>query len=291
MADEPKDVDEFSGVETTGHEWDGIKELNNPMPRWWLWTFYACIAWAFVYMIFYPAIPLITGNTEGALGWSARGDLAAALAEAEEGKADRIAAISAASVEEILADEQLRTFAVNAGSAHFKVNCVQCHGSGAAGSAGYPNLNDDDWIWGGTGEQLYLTLAHGIRYAQDDDTLLSDMPRFGADEILSREEISQTANFVLSLAGLEHDSAEAEAGALLYEEQCSACHGEQGEGVQDLGGPRLSDAIWLYGGSYAEVVAQITNPRMGVMPGWRARLGDTAVKELAVYVHSLGGGE
>ncbi len=291
MADDKNEIDEISGVETTGHEWDGIKELDNPMPRWWLWTFYASIVWAVIYMIFYPAIPLITGNTEGTLGWSARGDLAMALEAAEEAKGDRIAAISAASVDEILADEQLRTFAVNAGRAHFKVNCVQCHGSGAAGGAGYPNLNDDDWIWGGSGEQLYLTLAHGIRYEQDEDTFVSDMPRFGADEILSRDEISDVTHYVMSLSNMEHDDAAAEAGAVLYEEQCSACHGEQGEGVRDLGGPRLSDAIWLYGDTYDEIVAQITNPRMGVMPGWKDRLGDRAVKELAVYVHSLGGGE
>ncbi|MEO0913265.1 MAG: cbb3-type cytochrome c oxidase N-terminal domain-containing protein, partial [Pseudomonadota bacterium] len=134
-----RDVDEFSGIETTGHEWDGIKELDNPMPRWWLWTFYATIVWGVIYMILYPAIPLISDATGGVLGWSSRNDLIVALAEAEEGRADRIAAINEATVDEILADESLRTFAVAAGQEHFKVNCVQCHGSGAAGAKGYPH--------------------------------------------------------------------------------------------------------------------------------------------------------
>ncbi|MEO0386274.1 MAG: cytochrome-c oxidase, cbb3-type subunit III [Pseudomonadota bacterium] len=291
MSETEREVDQISGVETTGHEWDGIKELDNPMPRWWLWTFYACCVWGLLYTIAYPAWPLISASTSGLTGWSARADLDADIARAEAANADRIAAIEAASVAEILADASLRTYANAAGAAHFKVNCVQCHGAGAAGGIGYPNLNDDAWIWGGSPEAIYTTLRHGIRWEQDWDTRLGEMPRFGVDGVLSRAEISDVAWYVVSLSKPADDAPAAARGAALYSENCAACHGALGEGIQDLGGPRLSDAIWLYGGSHEEIVAQIWEPRLGVMPGWLERLGDRGVKEVSVYVHGLGGGE
>ncbi|MEL6436092.1 MAG: cytochrome-c oxidase, cbb3-type subunit III [Pseudomonadota bacterium] len=291
MSDHIKDIDEISGVETTGHEWDGIKELNNPLPRWWLWCFYATIVWAIGYTVLYPAWPGITGSTQGLLGWSSRGEFATDVAAAREAQSAYLDRLETTEVAGILEDPELVQFAVAGGSSAFKVYCVQCHGSGAAGGEGYPNLNDDDWIWGGSIDQIKLTLMHGIRYEQDPDTLFNEMPRYGADEILSREEISDVAWYVRSLAGLEHDQAAAANGALTYEEQCSACHGDVGEGITDLGGPNLSDAIWIYGGSHEELVAQIANPQQGVMPGWGERLGETTVKQLAVYVHQLGGGQ
>ncbi|MEL6921247.1 MAG: cytochrome-c oxidase, cbb3-type subunit III [Pseudomonadota bacterium] len=291
MSDHIKDIDDITGTETTGHEWDGIKELNTPLPRWWLWTFYATIVWAIGYTIAYPAWPGLTDATKGVLGWTSRGELAADMDAAREAQSVYLNQIEAMEVAEILDNPELVEFSVVGGSSAYKVYCVQCHGSGAAGGGGYPNLNDDDWIWGGSIDQIKLTLMHGIRYEQDFDTLISDMPRYGADEILSREEISDVAWYVRSLAGLDHDAAAASNGALTFEEQCSACHGDVGEGITDLGAPNLSDAIWLYGGTHEELVAQITNPQQGVMPGWGERLGETTVKKLAVYVHQLGGGE
>lgn len=281
-----KEIDEISGVATTGHEWDGIKELDNPMPRWWLWTFYATIFWALVYTIAYPAWPLATSATTGILNWSSRADLQAELVSAEAAKSDYIAAIEKASVEDILADDTLRQFAISAGAAAFKVNCVQCHGSGAAGSPGYPNLNDDEWLWGGSPEDIRATIAHGIRFAGDDETRVSEMPAFA--DILSRNEIDAVVKHVLALSS---GGDVADAGAEIFAQNCAACHGEAGKGNPELGAPDLTDAIWLYGSEPAEIAAQIRRPRHGVMPAWEARLGETAVKELTVYVHSLGGGE
>ena len=281
-----KKIDEVTGVATTGHEWDGIRELDNPMPRWWLWTFYATIAWSLAYTVAYPAWPLISSATDGVLGWSSRGDLRAELVDAEASRADYAAAVAEKSVEEILADDGLRLFATSAGAAAFRVNCVQCHGSGAAGSAGYPNLNDDEWLWGGTAEDIRFTIAHGIRFTGDDDTRFSEMPAFGA--MLGREEVAAVTAHVLAL-GQGGDLTGP--GAQLFADNCAACHGDTGKGEPSLGAPDLTDAIWLYGSTPAEIAAQIRAPRHGVMPGWQVRLGDTVVKELTVYVHSLGGGQ
>ena len=281
-----KDIDEVSGIATTGHEWDGIKELDNPMPRWWVYTFYATIVWAVIYTIAFPAWPMITSATSGMIGWSSRGDVKQELAAAETAKSDYVAAVAAASVEEILADDTLRQFATAAGAAAFKVNCVQCHGSGAVGSPGYPNLNDDEWLWGGTPEAIRATIAHGIRFDGDDDTRYSEMPAYG--DMLSRDEVNAVTSYVLALShGGELDPV----GTQIFADNCAACHGETGKGGVDFGAPDLTDAIWLYGSSKEEIASQIRRPRHGVMPAWQARLGDTTVKELTVYVHSLGGGQ
>ena len=284
-----KEIDDISGVETTGHEWDGIKELNNPLPRWWLWTFYGTVAWAIVYVILFPAIPLLNGATPGILGYSSRGELAKEVAAADEAKAEFVTKIEATSVTEILGDSDLTRFAVQGGKSAYKVYCSQCHGAGAEGASGYPNLNDDDWLWGGTVDEIYTTIAHGVRYEADDDTRASEMPAFG--DILETADIRATADFVASLSGIEHDAAHVETGKAVYEENCAACHGDGGEGIRELGAPKLNDALWLYGGTVDQIATQIANPKHGMMPAWQARLGDATVKQLAIYVHSLGGGE
>lgn len=290
MADK-NEIDEVSGVETTGHEWDGIKELNNPLPRWWLWTFYATIVWALAYTVFYPAWPGITGATAGILGWSSRGELAQEMTDLKASQAVYLEKLAATDVTEVSADPELLQFASAGGASTFKVYCEQCHGSGAQGGPGYPNLNDDAWIWGGTIEDIYTTLMHGVRYDQDEDTRISDMPAFGRDELLERPDINDVAWYVRQLSGQEFDEEAAARGETVFADNCAACHGEQGEGMAELGAPNLSDAIWLYGGTHADIVAQVTSPRQGVMPAWGGRLGETTVKQLAVYVHGLGGGQ
>ncbi len=283
-----RERDEFTGTETTGHEWDGIKELNTPLPRWWLWTLYATIVWGVAYTIAYPAWPLISSTTQGLLGYSSRGELHAALAEHAESQkiyTDRIAAMEMA---EIAADQDLAQFARAGGAAVFRNYCSQCHGAGAAGAKGYPNLQDDDWLWGGTAEDIRQTIAHGIRFEEDEDTRLSEMPAFGRDEILTKEEIAAVAGHVLSLSG---QAAANEEGRVIFADNCAACHGENGEGAQDLGAPNLADAIWFYDSDRDTVITTITNSRAGVMPAWAHRLGDGQIKQVALYVHSLGGGQ
>ena len=283
--------DSLTGTETTGHEWDGIKELNNPLPRWWLYVLYATIAWSVVYWILFPAIPGITGYTKGIIGGSAREALDETMANARAERAVFLDRIEAASLEELSQNADLMNFAIAGGRAAFADNCAPCHGLGGAGQAGgYPSLADDDWIWGGTLDDIQTTLLYGIR-ADNDDTRISDMPAFGVDELLTDEEIADVAAYVLSLSGGEADSAAVERGAPLYEENCLACHGEGGVGEMALGAPRLDDQIWLYGGELAEIRAQIHKPRQGVMPGWEARLDATTIKMLSTYVHTLGGGQ
>ena len=286
----PREIDEFSGVETTGHEWDGIRELDNPMPRWWLWIFYATIVFAIAYVIYYPAIPLIKTATPGLSGETTRSLVEAEIAEANAAKAGIIAKIEQTDLETIRQDEALFRFSVAGGQSLYKVYCSQCHGSGAQGAPGYPNLNDDDWLWGGDLAAIHTTISHGVRTEEDDDARFSEMPGFGGG-VLESPQISAVTEFVLKLSGKDHDAGKAADGVAVFAENCASCHGETGLGGREFGAPNLADALWLYGGERAEIAAQIRIPRHGVMPAWRARLGEASVKQLAVYIHSLGGGE
>lgn len=277
--------------ETTGHVWDGIEEFNNPLPKWWLWTFYVTIIWAVIYTILYPAWPLPGGATPGILGWSTRADVAAEIAAAEEANAAINAKLTSTELTEISKDPELNSYAVNAGGAVFKTFCVQCHGSGAQGAKGFPNLLDNDWLWGGDIESIYTTVTVGIRSPDNDETRFSEMPAFGRDELLSKEEIDQVANFVMSLSGEAKDATKVEAGAAIFAENCASCHGDSGTGSRDFGAPNLTDAIWLYGGDYDTIVETVTNSRYGVMPAWSGKLTEAQIRAVATYVHQLGGGE
>jgi len=292
MDDVPhKHVDDVSGVSTTGHEWDGIRELNNPLPRWWLWSFYACIVWSVGYWVAYPAWPMVSSYTSGVLGWNARdavrGDLAALHAQrsAFAGK------LEAASLEQIEQSPELLSFARAQGRAAFGDNCAPCHGSGAAGSSGYPNLNDDDWLWGGSLEQIQNTILHGAR-STDADGHIGDMPAFGRDGMLPRADIVAVADYVRSIAGLAAaPDADIAKGKEVFAANCAACHGDTGTGNKELGAPNLTDAIWLYGSDRKTIIEGITNGRGATMPAWAGRLDPGTIKALTVYVHSLGGGQ
>jgi cytochrome c oxidase cbb3-type subunit 3 len=282
-------------VETTGHVWDGIEELNNPMPRWWVWTFYATIVWGIGYSVAYPAWPLITGATPGLLGASTRADVAVEIARVDAANAEIKAKLVAADLNGIGADPDLAAYAERAGAAVFRTNCTTCHGSGAAGfeGKGYPNLLDDDWLWGGTMEDIYLTIAHGIRNTTDADARYSQMPSFGADELLDETQIAQVTEYVLSLSQPEeeHDAALVAGGAVIFAENCAACHMEDGSGDKTQGAPALNDRIWLYGGSREAITASINVARFGVMPNWNVRLSEDELRAVAFYVHGSGGGE
>lgn len=281
--------DALTGKPTTGHEWDGIRELNTPLPKWWVYVFYATIAWALVYVVLYPAIPFWNGHSQGMLGWSMREEFADKQAAARGRQDAHVTRILAASLEEIRADPQLLNFALAGGRAAFADNCAPCHGGGGAGRPAFPVLADDDWIWGGTLEAIEATIRHGVRNERSESRQ-SVMPAFGVDNILTKEQVADVTAYVLSLSGGAADEA-AKRGQAVYKENCVACHGEGGKGVAELGGPNLADAIWLYGGKPDQVAAQIHKPRQGVMPGWDGRLDPATLKMLAVYVHALGGGK
>jgi len=285
-----KETDEISGTETTGHEWDGIKELNTPLPRWWLWTFYATILWAIGYWIAMPAWPLVSSYTKGVLGYSNRAAVAESLAAARAAQSQYIEQIQTASLEQINASPDLLNFAIAGGRSAFRVNCSQCHGLGADGGHGYPNLNDDAWLWGGTLKDIAQTIRYGVR-SGNDEARVGDMPAFLRDGILDRQQVSDVASYVLSLSGKAKDQAAAARGAEVFAENCVACHQEGGVGNPEVGAPNLSDEIWLYGGDKQTVMTTIANGRGGVMPAWTGRLDGATIKQLAVYVHSLGGGQ
>ena len=290
MADEPE-IDRLTGQKTTGHQWDGIKELNTPLPKWWLYVFYATIVFSLIYVVLYPAIPSLTGHTRGILGYDQREQLEASLADQAAARAQYIDRIAVSELADIQSDVELATFALAGGETAFADNCVPCHGLGGAGQdGGYPSLADDDWLWGGTLDDIHLTLQVGIR-ANHPQTRNSMMPAYGVLNMLDDGQIGDVAHYVLTLGGGAAEDAEAAArGAETYNVQCVACHGADGAGNTLLGAPALNDQIWLYGGSHAEISAQIHEPRHGVMPPW-GRLGDDTIKMLTLYVHSLGGGE
>ncbi|MBV7259072.1 cytochrome-c oxidase, cbb3-type subunit III [Erythrobacter crassostreae] len=281
-------IDEPTGTEFVGHEWDGIQELNTPLPRWWLWTFYATVVWAIGYVVLYPAWPLVSQATEGTLGWSSRGDLAQEMSAAEEARAATFERIAATDITDLADDPALLNQAIAGGASAFKQHCVQCHGAGAAGyeEYGYPNLNDDDWLWGGSLNDIEYTLTHGIRWEGSRETRLAFMPAF--EGIFSSAEVDALAGHVLSFSGGSQSSTR---GAELYELNCAACHQPSGEGDRMQGAPALNDAIWLYGDSRANIRQQILAPRHGAMPGWSDKLDPVTIRMLAVYVHSRGGGE
>lgn len=282
--------DKSTEVETTGHSWDGIEEYNNPLPRWWLWTFYATIIWGLAYSFAYPAWPGLRHATAGLLGYSTRAEVAADIQRFADANAAIEAQLAAADLASIKSGDPVETYARNAGAAVFRTNCSQCHGSGAAGAVGYPNLLDDDWLWGGDIEAIAQTVRHGIRN-DDPDSRYSEMPRFGADEILEPAQIDQVVNHVLAMSGQPHDATLAAEGATVFADNCASCHGDEGLGNRDIGAPNLTDAIWLYGGSAAAITNTVTNAHFGVMPSWAPRLSEAEIKAVALYVHQLGGGE
>ena len=279
--------------ETTGHSWDGIEELNNPLPRWWLWTFYATILWALAYTILYPAWPLVSGATPGVIGFSTRGQVAAEIEAVDAANAALRAELTAIDLATVTREgtPELYNFALRSGASSFATFCSQCHGRGAAGvqASGYPNLLDDDWLWGGTLEDIRTTIAHGIRAEADPDTRWSEMPAF--EGILTGDEIAQVVAHVRALSGQEADAGLAAAGVAVFRDNCAACHGDEGRGDRALGAPNLTDAIWLYGGSPEAIGQSVRQARFGVMPAWSGRLSEAQIRATAIWVHSQGGGE
>ena len=289
---ETHERDPVTGTSTTGHEWDGIKELNTPLPKWWINTFYACCLWAFGYWVVYPAWPLVSSYTTGVIGYSSRADVAQDLADLKTRRGTQAAGLEKASLDDIKKSPELSRIALAQGKAAFGDNCVPCHGVGAVGTKGYPNLIDDEWLWGGTLAEIQQTLQHGIRSTNDADTRIGEMMAFGKQGLLKKDEVETVIEFVRSIAKLDVDAkADLKKGKELFDTNCASCHGPDGKGSKDMGAPNLTDAIWLYGSDRKSMQDSVHLGRAGVMPAWAGRLDPLTIKSLTVYVHSLGGGK
>ena len=288
----PNQLDSITGQTTTAHEWDGICELNTPLPRWWLWTFYASILFAVVYWVLYPAWPLATTFSHGVLGFSSRGQVAEDLQAIHAQRAQTEAGLEKASVTEIVADKKLLGLALAHGKAAFAEGCAPCHGSGGQGGKGYRNLTNEDWLWGGALDDIQTTITHGIRADYDKDTRSSAMPAFGRDGILKPEEIHQVASYVRTLSKLAPEpGVDVDAGKKIFADNCAVCHGDDGKGNLAMGSANLTDGLQLYGGDFKDLIQTIMFARNSTMPAWGTRLDPVTIKALAVFVHSLGTGQ
>jgi cytochrome c oxidase cbb3-type subunit 3 len=284
-------IDKVSGTPTTGHEWDGIEELNTPLPRWWVWSFVVTVIWGIGYVLVYPAWPTLSGGTQGLFGWHSRDQVASELNDLQTLRGPIMDKLKDASLAQIETNPELLAAARTVGKTAFATNCAACHGAGGQGAKGYANLNDDDWIWGGKLVDIQRTIEHGVRWDADKETHVSAMPAFGKDGILTPEQISAVADHVRTYAETPDSDAPTAEGEKLYAENCAACHGVDGKGNPELGAPALYDQVWLYGADKATIVSRIVNGGGAVMPAWQGRLDPTTIKALTVYVHSLGGGQ
>jgi cytochrome c oxidase cbb3-type subunit 3 len=283
--------DAISGQDTTGHEWDGVKELNTPTPKWWLYVFMACIVWAFGLFVLYPSIPYGTGYFHGLLGYSQRASVDAEVSKLVAQRKDSMDKIASMSFDAIKSDPALMAVALTSGRITFAENCQPCHGAGGGGNPGYPALAAGAWIWGGTLSDIQQTITHGIR-STDPDARQSAMPRFGADGTLKPAEIEAVADYVwATFYGHPATGEDVSAGAKIFADNCVACHGDQGQGLREMGAPKLASHVHLYGDTKETILHQVNLPRQGVMPNWGARLDPATIKAVTLYVHSLGGGE
>lgn len=305
--------DDKNQVETTGHQWDDdegypLTEYNNPLPRWWLYTFYATIAWAVVYWFLYPAWPGIgaDGFTKGSLGWSQYQQLEEEMAEGRAIRAPFDRQLAAAKLSEVAQNPGLLAYATSGGKAIFGDNCAPCHGSGGVGSkaAGFPALVDDDWIFGGSLEAIDATINHGR-------TGLMPAHLEAAGGAFSAAQVTDLAQYVMQISHQDHDAAAASRGDALFhgDAACNSCHGDQGmgslndtvagEAIDDAtGAPNLTDAVWLYQGDLQTVTTTISRGRTGKMPAWGEgfdgfgrKLDPLDIKKVVLYVHNLGGGQ
>lgn len=270
---------------TTGHEWDGIQEYDNPDPFWLRGLFYAMLFWSIVYWIIYPAFP--GQRDEGALGWTSYKEMSEGVVEMQKLRDKYLADFNKASFDQILADQQLLKFALTGGRSAFNNNCAVCHGAGGAGNPGYPNLAAGAWLWGGKPDDIYTTIKHGIR-SDHEEARDSQMAAFGRDGMLTKPQIEMLVDFVIGLHEGKNYSDEANK---LFQVNCASCHGDKGQGNRGVGAPALNDAIWLYGNDRDTVFDVIYNGRQGVMPYWTGKLDDATIRQLVIYVHQLGGGE
>ncbi|MFZ2620188.1 MAG: cytochrome-c oxidase, cbb3-type subunit III [Alphaproteobacteria bacterium] len=286
----PKNTSSVSpNAPTTGHSWDGIEEYNNPLPLWWLWVWAVCILFSIGYVIYFPFLP---GGTAGASGWTSLKRLDAEIAAGKQGKESLDATLEATDLHNIQPNPELLTYATAAGKALFANNCSQCHGAGGSGVKGYPNLLDDEWLFGGSLDDIATTITHGVRNSTDPEARQpAPMPAFGRDEVLTATEIQDVANYLSVLAYGYAANESTTRGQEVFANNCTSCHGEQGEGMRDMGAPPLNNGIWQHAPTMADRLDVLHNGRASIMPAWGQILSPLDVKKLAIYVYSLGGGE
>lgn len=277
--------DPYTGHMMTGHEWNGIKELNAPVPRIVNISYVLAIACAVLLWILLPSFPIGSTFTPGILDIKQHTDVDEALLDAQKERAAWEKRIKQESFQEIAADPKLMLIIRQAGKALFGTNCAACHGLDGTGGPGYPNLTDKAWLWGGEPDQVMETLSVGINSA-NPDTRSSQMPAFGRDEMLPEDNIKELAGYVHDLSTSNAASAP-ESVKALFSDNCSACHGEDAKGSIEMGAPDLTDAEWIYGGDVAAVHTTIWSGRQGVMPSWVERLSEVDRKILTLYVLDL----
>lgn len=277
------EFDEISGRHTTGHEWNGIKELDTPIPkafRIWLWS---SIAVAALFWVLYPAWPWATGYTRGLLGYASRTVVAQQVDAGKTHRTQSFAPFKELDVTTLAQDPTLRARYEPSIAVLFCDNCAACHGRDASGRQGFPNLTDKHWLWSDAADEIEATISVGINAAHDE-TRYAQMPAFGRDELLGGAEIDDVVEYVLRLSGQGHDALSAERGGVVFEENCASCHAEGGTGGYENGAPSLADAAWIYGGDRVTLRQTLENGRAGVMPAWSGRLTEAEIRQLTLYL-------
>ncbi|SOC07069.1 cytochrome-c oxidase, cbb3-type subunit III [Stappia indica] len=283
--------DPVSGRETTGHEWNGIKELDTPVPRGVLMFLIVTHVWAIVWWFLVPSWPLGTIYTKGLLDIDQKTTVEARVIEGQRERANWATRLESEPYEAILSDENLMNVVRSSGRQLFGDNCAACHGRDGRGRANYPDLTDDDWLWGGEPALIEETLRVGINTVHPE-TRIAQMPAFGRDQMLDREQVRSVAAYVYSLSQPDYSTPDnldrIQAGQEVFATTCAACHGENGEGIREVGAPNLADPYWVYGGDLDTIIASVHGGRQGHMPTWDERLTGAEIKTLALYVHDLG---
>lgn len=283
--------DPFTGRETTGHEWNGIKELDTPIPRGVLMFLIVTHVWAIFWWFLVPTWPLGVTYTKGLLGIDQRTTVEAQVEVGRQQRAPWTERLASEPYDAILSDEALMQTVRDTGRQLFGDNCAACHGRDGRGRANYPDLTDDDWLWGGGPELIEQTMRVGINTAHPESRI-AQMPAFGRDQMLDREQVRSVSAYVYSLTHTDYSTPEnldrINAGREVFASTCAACHGETAEGDMEVGAPNLTDAHWVYGGDLETIIASVHGGRQGHMPSWDERLTTAEIRTLAVYVHDLG---
>lgn len=286
-----EEVDPVSGRKTTGHVWNGIKELDTPIPRGVLLFLIVTHVFAVIWWFLLPTWPLGSTYTKGLLGLDQKTTVEETLRAGAEARATWVGKIDRMSYDEIRADEQLMATVRTTGNQLFGDNCAACHGRDGKGGDNYPNLTDDDWIWGGEPEKIQQTLTVGVN-SRHAETRVGQMPAFGKDEMLDRQQVSDVAAYVISLSNPTTSTVaninQIDKGREVFAASCAACHGQKAKGNPEVGAPNLTDNQWIYGGSLQRIVDTIHGGRQGHMPTWDERLSPSEIKVLALYVYALG---